>query len=75
MKFRRCYASFLFFKLLFAKIPSKLYTFERLELSVQKLMQVFGEFLKVVNHFPQWGVGAGICNCIPSVELLRSGSF
>ena len=67
-KYRRCYASFLLFKLLFSKISVKTYTFE-------KTWIFFGEFLKVVNHLPQWVVGAGMCNCIPSVGLLRSGSF
>lgn len=67
-KFRRCYASFLLFKLLFSKILGKTYAFE-------KTWIFFGEFLKVVNHLPRWVVGAGMCNCIPSVGLLRSGSF
>jgi hypothetical protein len=68
VKFRRSYASFLLFKLLFSKIPGKIYAFE-------KTWIFFGQFLKVVNHLPQWVVGAGMCNCIPSVGLLRSGSF
>ena len=68
VKFRRCYTSFLLFKLLFSKIQGKIYAFE-------KTWIFFGEFLKVVNHLPQWVVGAGMCNCIPSVGLLRSGSF
>jgi hypothetical protein len=70
-------ASFLIFKLLFSKIPGKIYAFEKTWIfcTVQKLWPAFGEFLNVVNHLPQWVVGAGMCNCIPSVRLLRSGSF
>jgi len=46
VKFRRCYASFLLFKLFFSKIPGKIYAFEKTRI-------FFGKFLKVVNHLPQ----------------------
>lgn len=59
----------------FLEFLAELLHLKSFELSVQNPWLIFRQFLKIVNHFRQWGVGAGMRNCIRSVLLLRSGSF